>query len=152
MLYDIALLRANDHKPGMTAAVRQVIEQSKVRTNSNTIRRVRNKYRDFERMFGEVARQYLRSEQYDPVRHADALIGTLARVQQDSELWAVMSRNGWHPVAGWKDGEWIIRRDLWRVLTAEELLRQCAENFARIGLITPAAAVVSNPGGHHAPS
>jgi hypothetical protein len=114
----------------------QVVKQHKVPMNTNTVRRIHAKYLEFEPIYGKIARQYLETPQYDPERHASAAIGTLARVKQDNlTLWADISRNGWHPVQAWKDGEWIIRRDLWRLLTPEELHEECAEYFAQIGLI-----------------
>jgi hypothetical protein len=135
ILYEIVLLRARDPELDQTTAIRRVIAQHQVE-NTNTVRRVRNKFLDFEPMHGIAAFQYLQAAQYDPDRHAGASMGTLARVKQaDSTLWAHMSRNGWEPVREWYDGEWIIQRRLRRVLTPEELHEECAAYFALIGSV-----------------
>jgi hypothetical protein len=132
MLYEIALRRASDPKVQITSVVKMIIQQYGVPKNTNTVRRVRRKYAEFEPVYGMVAVQYLRAEQYDPNRHAGAPIGTLARVKQDSILWVDMSCNGWHPIQGWKDDEWIIQRDLWSVATPKGPCEDCAGCFAEI--------------------
>jgi hypothetical protein len=139
LLYEIALRRAAEPQLGITPAIKQ-LEHLVVIKNTNHRRRIRNKYKEFEPMYGPVADLYLRAEEYDPARHSDAPIGTFARVKQGSALWPDMSRNGWHPVRGWrdggrKDGEWIIQRQLCRLSTPKELHEQCAEYLAQIGPI-----------------
>jgi hypothetical protein len=135
LLYQIAPLLAGDPKMGITSAVRRVAGTLNANDFKNTVRRIRRKYRDFRQMHGQAALQYSKAEHYDPIRHADAPRGTLARVKQNSTLWAQIGRNGWHPVAAWIDGEWIMRRDLSPILTPEELEKECAGYLAQIGVI-----------------
>jgi hypothetical protein len=135
-LYEIALRRARDPSLKMWAAVKQVVADCQMDKNTNTVRRIFNKYRQFEVMHGDAASLYVIAEQYEPNRHSCAPIGSWALVNQhNSAMWADMSRNGWQTVHHWKYDEWIIRRYFRRILTLEELHRECAEYLVQFGLI-----------------
>jgi hypothetical protein len=114
MFYEIALRCAAGDDPRIT--FRQVVAQHVIPTPTE-IRRVRQRYKSFARMYGPVAHEYLCTEPYNRNRHSDAPIGTKARVQANSPDWDHASRNGWFAVKDWTGGEWTIERYLFRILT-----------------------------------
>jgi hypothetical protein len=110
-----------------------VREQVKCVNPKSVVSRIYKKLKVFWPTHGVVAYLYLKTEPYNPDRHADSPIGAYARVSQhDLAAWDSMSRHGWQPVVGWVNGEWIIQRALWRTLTPEEFTGGQAKTFAEI--------------------
>jgi hypothetical protein len=140
MFYEIALRCAAGDD--LRLALRQVVAKH-VKT-PREIRRVRERYKEFARMYGSVAHEYLRTEPYDRIRHSDAPNGTRARVQANAPDWEHASWNGWFAVQEWTGGEWIIERHLCRILTPEEHNEQAAAYYATVWPVdTPAACLPS---------
>src|SRR5882672_3827441 len=125
-LRSVAASCVADPKLRPTTAIKRIVGND----NPSELRRLQMKWKRDKAVFLREAQQLHDLEPYDPIRHADAPIGSLARVNQNNAaLWDSMSRAGWHNVEGLPGGEWKIRRDLHGVITEEELLAQCAAYF-----------------------
>jgi len=57
---------------------------------------------------------------FDRRVHQDATPGTFALINANSTDWDAASRAGWHLAEDFGNGEALIRRDLWRVMSLGE--------------------------------
>jgi hypothetical protein len=88
----------------------------------------------------------METEQYDPVRHANAPKNALVRVNaNNADHWKKIGLAGWSQVCGLPNGEWIMRRDFPQGFVSPEDAPKYVEQCRKLMVAMLSGLDLSNP-------